>query len=227
MYTIRVYYNPTCTVCQSAEKSCKCHYFQLVFKQRNISFICGLHYSAFEYPRRQKKSAKGTLVWRRERDSNPCEIALKRFSRPPRYDHFDIPPYKRNYEIVLEKTLEEKTLLSEKCVCFPQIRGFFADCFRYGKEVSRPPRYDRFDTSPYMNCRQADFIGYSIVLEILLEMRFCAAVEVPKKSGVARLFTVFATAVLANFQDRLVMATSISLRVPSQPQGQLEPKFEI
>ena len=80
MYTIRVYYNPTCTVCQSAEKSCKCHYFQPVFKQRNISFICGLHYSAFEYPRRQKKSAKGTLVWRRERDSNPCEIALKRFS---------------------------------------------------------------------------------------------------------------------------------------------------
>ncbi len=90
------------------------------------------------------------LLWRRERDSNPCEIALKRFSRPPRYDHFDIPPYKRNYEIVLEKTLEEKTLLSEKCACFPQIRGFFADCFRYGKEVSRPPRYDRFDTSPYM-----------------------------------------------------------------------------
>ena len=88
--------------------------------------------------------------WRRERDSNPCEIALKRFSRPPRYDHFDIPPYKRNYEIVLEKTLEEKTLLSEKCACLPQIQGFFADCFRYGKEVSRPPRYDRFDTSPYL-----------------------------------------------------------------------------
>jgi len=78
-----------------------------------------------------------------------------------------------------------------------------------------------------MNCRQADFIGYSIVLEILLEMRFCTAVEVSKKSGVARLFTVFATVVLANFQDRLVMTTSIFLRVPSQPQGQLEPKFEI
>ena len=90
------------------------------------------------------------LLWRRERDSNPCEIALKRFSRPPRYDHFDIPPYKRNYEIVLEKTLEEKTLLSEKCACLPQIQGFFTGCFRCGKEVSRPPRYDRFDTSPYM-----------------------------------------------------------------------------
>ena len=102
------------------------------------------------------------LLWRRERDSNPCEIALKRFSRPPRYDHFDIPPYKRNYEIVLEKTLEEKTLLSEKCVCFPQIRGFFADCFRYGKEVSRPPRYDHFDIPPYKR-------NYEIVLEKTLE----------------------------------------------------------
>ena len=44
-------------------------------------------------------------------------------------------------------------------------------------------------------------------------MRFCAAVGVPKKSGVARLFKVFATDVLANFQDRLVMTASITLRV--------------
>ena len=59
----------------------------------------------------------------------------KEVSRPPRYDHFDIPPYKRNYEIILEQTLEEKTLLSKKCACFLQIRGFFAGCFRCGKEV--------------------------------------------------------------------------------------------
>ena len=71
------------------------------------------------------------------------------------------------------------------------------------KLFSRQPRYDRFDMPPYMNCRKADFIRYSIVLEILLEMRFCAAVGVPKKSGVARLSGVFATAVLANFQDCL------------------------
>ena len=31
-------------------------------------------------------------LWRRERDSNPCGLAPKRFSRPPRYDRFDIPP---------------------------------------------------------------------------------------------------------------------------------------
>ena len=38
-------------------------------------------------------------------------------------------------------------------------------------------------------------------------MCFCAAVEVPKKSGVARLFKVFATAVLANFQAHFVPVT--------------------
>ena len=58
-----------------------------------------------------------------------------------------------------------------------------------------------------MNCRQADFIGYSIVLEILLEMRFCAVFGVPKKSGVARLFKVFATDMLANFQAHFVPVT--------------------
>ena len=31
-------------------------------------------------------------VWRRERDSNPREIALKRISSAPRYDRFDTSP---------------------------------------------------------------------------------------------------------------------------------------
>ena len=31
--------------------------------------------------------------WRRGWDSNPCEVALKRFSRPPRCDRFDTSPY--------------------------------------------------------------------------------------------------------------------------------------
>ena len=35
---------------------------------------------------------------RREWDSNPCALADKRFSRPPRYDHFDISPYCRRPE---------------------------------------------------------------------------------------------------------------------------------
>ncbi len=64
-----------------------------------------------------------------------------------------------------------------------------------------------------MNCRQADIIGYSIFLEIFLEMLFSAAFGVPEKSVFTRLFCVFATDMLANFQDRLVMTTSITLRV--------------
>ena len=64
-----------------------------------------------------------------------------------------------------------------------------------------------------MNCRQADFIGYSIFLEIFLEMLFSVAFGVPEKSVFTRLFCVFATAMLANFQDRLVMTASITLRV--------------
>ena len=59
-----------------------------------------------------------------------------------------------------------------------------------------------------MNCRMADFIGYLIVLEILLEMRFYVVIGVPKKSGVTRLFPIFASARIANFQDRLVMTAS-------------------
>ena len=31
-------------------------------------------------------------MWRRKRDSNPRGLSPKRFSRPPRYDRFDIPP---------------------------------------------------------------------------------------------------------------------------------------
>ena len=39
--------------------------------------------------------------------------------------------------------------------------GFEPTCPK-DKRFSRPPRYDRFDNPPYMNCRQADFIRYSI-----------------------------------------------------------------
>ena len=44
-------------------------------------------------------------------------------------------------------------------------------------------------------------------------MLFSVAFGVPEKSVFTRLFSVFATCVLANFQDRLVMTASISLRV--------------
>ena len=44
-------------------------------------------------------------------------------------------------------------------------------------------------------------------------MQFLIAFRVPEKSVFTRLFRVFATNMLANFQDRLVMTASITLRV--------------
>ena len=40
-----------------------------------------------------KKAPFRVLLWRRKRDSNPRGVSPKRFSRPPRYDRFDIPAY--------------------------------------------------------------------------------------------------------------------------------------
>ena len=44
-------------------------------------------------------------------------------------------------------------------------------------------------------------------------MLFSVAFGVPEKPVFARLFDIFATDMLANFQDRLVMTASITLRV--------------
>ena len=42
------------------------------------------------------------LLWRRGWDSNPRALSDKRFSRPPRYDHFDTSPYRiRVTQVVL------------------------------------------------------------------------------------------------------------------------------
>ena len=43
-------------------------------------------------------------------------------------------------------------------------------------------------------------------------MLFWVAFGVPEKSVFIRLFDLFATSMLANFQDRLVMTASITLR---------------
>ena len=59
---------------------------------------------------------RGTF-WRRERDSNPCEIALKRFSRPPRYDRFDIPPdnCKLFYKLLINQCKYHYTIMLLIC----------------------------------------------------------------------------------------------------------------
>lgn len=90
----------------------------------------------------------------------------------------------------------------------------FSFCYKWTCSV---PLLSFRSSSCICNCLSTEIIRYSIVLEILLEMCFCAAVGVPKKSGVARLFKVFATAVLANFQDCLVMIAVVCRRIPRYP----------
>ena len=61
------------------------------------------------------KSFYSVFDKRREWDSNPRALADKRFSRPPRYDHFDISPY----IIIKPKTLctSGVVLHSRGCLC--------------------------------------------------------------------------------------------------------------
>ena len=96
------------------------------------------------------------LNWRRGWDSNPCDIAVKRFSRPPRYDRFDTSPY----EIDLAK-------LRENCEM-----GNWTT-------VARP-------------LKTADYLAKSPIF-----LRFWEMVEAERRV----------------FQDRLVVTTSICLRI--------------
>ena len=71
-------------------------------------------------------------------------------------------------------------------------------------------------------------------------MLFSVSFGVPEKSVFTRLFFVFATDMLANFQDRLVMTASITLRrlsfakalhygsedIISQERGKVKPQSE-
>ena len=95
--------------------------------------------------------------WRRGRDSNPCGVAPKRFSRPPRYDRFDTSPYMklsfdRNHQIFncFRNSFRNALLCccrsAEKVRCHKDFQGF---CDHFARKFSRPPRYDRFDNSPY------------------------------------------------------------------------------
>ena len=96
-------------------------------------------------------------LWRRGRDSNPCGVAPKRFSRPPRYDRFDTSPYMklsfdRNHQIFncFRNSFRNALLCccqsAEKVRCCKAFQGF---CDRCARKFSRPPRYDRFDIPPY------------------------------------------------------------------------------
>ena len=103
-----------------------------------------------------KKAPKNRGLWRRGRDSNPCGVAPKRFSRPPRYDRFDTSPYMklscdRNHQIFncFRNSFRNVLLCccrsAEKVRCCKAFQGF---CDRCARKFSRPPRYDHFDIPP-------------------------------------------------------------------------------
>ena len=56
------------------------------------------------------------IKWRRGRDSNPCGVSPKRFSRPPRYDHFDTSPNGPFYIIITHIKSQQKLLIFSNIV---------------------------------------------------------------------------------------------------------------
>ena len=73
----------------------------------------------------QKRSVFKAFWWRRGRDSNPCGVAPKRFSRPPRYDRFDTSPY--GY-LIVEKDNSEKNKTNTRNREMPKIKLCKAIC---------------------------------------------------------------------------------------------------
>ena len=80
----------------------------------------------------------------------------KRFSRPPRYDRFDNPPYMncRKAEIIGYSIFFRNIFRNAVFGCFRSARkvsvykAFLRFCDRYARKFSRPPRYDHFDIPP-------------------------------------------------------------------------------
>ena len=71
---------------------CKTLKVYLSLVPRSIFSLCSnLRFT----PLQKERSTRWVLLsfWRRQRDSNPRGLSPKRFSRPPRYDRFDMPPY--------------------------------------------------------------------------------------------------------------------------------------
>ena len=64
-------------------------------RDRGFSGVAACNHRLHENPSSEATKNPTKFVgflWRRKRDSNPRGLSPKRFSRPPRYDRFDIPP---------------------------------------------------------------------------------------------------------------------------------------
>ena len=135
--------------------------------------MCPQNYGAYRMkniklenlPKMKPANAVFTGIWRSRWDSNPRALADKRFSRPPRYDHFDTAP-RIIYSIVCNP--EHKFwghiwghILEFQHRTDPQSAYFIGILSISPNEVnriSRPPRYDRFDTAPYLKALNYTYI---------------------------------------------------------------------
>ena len=67
---------------------------------------------------------------RREWDSNPRALADKRFSRPPRYDHFDTSPYFNFFQLKIAVCISDFVILSKSPILVNRFFKIFSKFFR-------------------------------------------------------------------------------------------------
>ncbi len=100
------------------------------------------------------KTGYWRTFWRKRWDSNPRTLADQLISSQSRYDHFDTLPYlsqhqhlRKRGELMGRTKKNIKLRIPEKP---RKIKGFRNRGFPIATTISSQPRYDRFDTSPYM-----------------------------------------------------------------------------
>ena len=67
---------------------------------------------------------------RRGWDSNPRALADKRFSRPPRYDHFDTSPYFNFFQLKIAVCISDFVILSKSPILVNRFFKIFSKFFR-------------------------------------------------------------------------------------------------
>ena len=69
-------------------------------------------------------------IERRGWDSNPRALADKRFSRPPRYDHFDTSPYFNFFQLKIAVCISDFVILSKSPILVNRFFKFFSKFLR-------------------------------------------------------------------------------------------------
>ena len=90
----------------------------------------------------------------------PWAFTPKLFSRQPRYDRFDMPPYRRNMKLVFTpKKCDFRNALEKSNAGKKNPRKsvmpyrILEDEANKQDKISRQPRYDRFDMPPSKNMK--------------------------------------------------------------------------